>query len=302
MDYPRIRTFSLDCRERYGRTIGKIPLDLGHSCPNRAQGGCIFCRPASFTPASLRASDSLDQQIHRGKELLLKGRFRQYLGYFQQETCTALPTERLLPHLSQVLADPACLGLILSTRPDAIADDLPPALAQLMRHSGKDCLIELGLQSCHERSLQWLNRNHGFEVFLQAVSRLARHDNLRIGVHLILGIPGESEADMLDTLRRVCALPIQALKLHHLQVIRDTPLQMLYQQGRVPVFSPDDYMELLLTLLPWIPRSIAIHRLWATSHPKLLIAPRWNLLTNELSRRLLELMSARGLFQGQALA
>ncbi|NCC77639.1 MAG: hypothetical protein EOM08_14545, partial [Clostridia bacterium] len=104
------------------------------------------------------------------------------------------------------------------------------------------------------------------------------------------------------TLRRVCALPIQALKLHHLQVIRDTPLQMLYQQGRVPVFSPDDYMELLLTLLPWIPRSIAIHRLWATSHPKLLIAPRWNLLTNELSRRLLELMSARGLFQGQALA
>ncbi|HND00140.1 MAG TPA: radical SAM protein, partial [Myxococcota bacterium] len=237
MEPPRLRSFSQECRERYGRTIGKIPLDLGLPCPNRARGGCLFCHPASFTPASLRPGDPLTEQIRRGKELLLKGRFRHYLAYFQQETCTALPTDLLLPHLDRVLADGDCLGLILSTRPDAIAEDLPPALARLCRDSGKDCLIELGLQSRHERSLAWLNRNHGYSDFLAAVERLSPHDQLRIGVHLILGIPGESEADMVDTLRSVCDLPIQALKLHHLQVIRETPLQGLYQQGQVPVFG-----------------------------------------------------------------
>ncbi|MGE4559412.1 MAG: radical SAM protein, partial [Desulfobulbus sp.] len=246
VDRPRIRTFSLHCRERYGRAVGKIPLDLGVPCPNRAQGGCIFCRPAGFTPASLRPDDSIDQQIDRGKQLLLKGRFRHYLAYFQQETCTALANERLLPILHRILADPDCLGLILSTRPDAIACGLPPELSRLVQRSGKDCLIELGLQTCHERSLHWLNRNHGYGDFLGAVERLARYERLRIGVHLILGIPGESEADMRQTLQNVCGLPIHALKLHHLQVIRDTPLHDLYQRGQVPVLSLDAYMELLL--------------------------------------------------------
>lgn len=302
MEPPRLRSFSQECRERYGRAIGKIPLDLGLPCPNRAQGGCIFCHPASFTPASLRTSDPLAEQIRRGKQLLLKGRFRHYLAYFQQETCTALPTDLLMPHLAQVLADADCLGLILSTRPDAIAEDLPPALAQLTRQSGKDCLIELGLQSRHERSLAWLNRNHGFEDFLAAVGLLSRYDQLRIGVHLILGIPGESEADMVDTLRSVCALPIQALKLHHLQVIRDTPLHRLYEQDQVEVYELEAYMELLLRLLPWIPAPITLHRLWATAHPALLIAPRWHVVAAELSKHLHRLMTARGIIQGQALA
>lgn len=302
MEPPRLRSFSQDCRECYGHTLGKIPLDLGLPCPNRAHGGCIFCHPASFTPASLRAIDPLPEQIRRGKALLLKGRFRHYLAYFQQETCTALPTDRLLPQLAQVLGDVDCRGLILSTRPDAIASDLPPALAQLTRASGKDCLVELGLQSCHARSLAWLNRNHGFEDFLAAVELLSRHDQLRIGVHLILGIPGESEADMVDSLRSVCGLPIHALKLHHLQVIRDTPLHRLYEQGQVEVLGLEEYMELLLHLLPWIPPSITLHRLWATAHPALLIAPRWNVVTAELSKRLQQFMVERDISQGQALA
>ncbi len=297
---PRIRTFSHHCHARYGHAIGKIPLDLGIPCPNRARGGCIFCAPASFTPQSLRREDSIAKQIQRGKALLLKGRFRHYLAYFQQETCTALATDQLLPILHQVLEDPDCLGLILSTRPDAIAAELPRELSHLARHQGKDCLIELGLQSCHKRSLQWLNRNHSYDDFLQAVERLAQWSNLQIGVHLILGIPGESEADMQQTLQAVCSLPIHALKLHHLQVIRDTPLHRLYEQGQVPIFTLHAYMELLLALLPHIPASITIHRLWATSPPALLIAPKWNILAGELSQSLLALMEARDITQGQA--
>lgn len=300
MDRPRLRTFSIHCRERYGQTLGKIPLDLGIPCPNRAAGGCIFCRPASFTPYSLRATDPIPVQIHRGKTTLLKGRYHQYLGYFQQETPTALATARLIPILAEVLDDPACRGLILSTRPDAIAHDLPAALSDLIQDRGTTCLVELGLQSSHERSLRLLNRNHSYAACTEAVDRLRSVQGLEVGVHLMLGIPGESAADMLASVTAVCTLPIQALKLHHLQVIRQTPLHRLYQDNLVEVFTVNAYLDLLLSLLPHIPAHITLHRLWSTAHPHLLVAPRWHILTAELSLRLQETMRARDLWQGQA--
>lgn len=299
MDTPRIRTFSEHCRERYGQTIGKIPLDLGIPCPNRSAGGCLYCRPASFTPYSLRAADPLKVQIARGKQYLLRNRFTRYFGYFQQETSTALATSRLMPLLAEVLAEPDCLGVILSTRPDALAPDLLPALSELVDQRGKECLIELGLQSIHPQSLRLLNRNHGFEDFVAAVKRIQAAGNLQIGAHLILGIPGESEQEMLTSVQTVTSLGIDALKLHHLQVIKDTPLHHLYNQDQVTVFDLDGYLRLLLRLLPYIPASITLHRLWSTSHPDLLVAPRWRLLTGSLSQRLLKMMAEQNVRQGQ---
>lgn len=300
MQRPRIRTFSVHCREHYGQTIGKIPLDLGVPCPNRARGGCLYCRPASFTPFSLRSTDELAEQIRRGKKHLLKGRFHQYFGYFQQETSTALTTAELMPLLLQPLADPDCLGLILSTRPDAVAADLPSALAKVIQESGKPCLVELGLQSIHARSLELLNRNHSLADFLDAFARLSGVDGLQVGAHLILGIPGESAADMLATVRAVCALPVQALKLHHLQVIRDTPLHRLHARDPIPLFTLQGYLDLLLRLLPHIPGDVTLHRLWSTARPELLVGPQWGCLTGELSARLRRMMAEQGIWQGQA--
>ncbi|MBV5317310.1 MAG: TIGR01212 family radical SAM protein [Desulfobulbaceae bacterium] len=299
MNLPRIRTFSHHCRERYGQTVGKIPLDLGIPCPNRSQGGCLYCRPASFTPFSLRTADSLAEQIRRGKQYLLRGRFSRYFAYLQQETPTAMATDRLMPLLAKVLKDADCLGLILSTRPDAIAADLPEALAKLVKCCGKQCLIELGLQSIHPASLELLNRNHSYGDFLDAVRRIQAAGTLQIGVHLILGIPSETKAQMLATIRTVGNLGIQAIKLHHLQVIRETALHTLYDQGRVPVLTLAGYLELLLELLPHIPADITIHRLWSTAHPDLLVAPRWQSLTGPLSQQLHRLMEERNLWQGQ---
>lgn len=295
---PRIHTFSQYCRERYGQTVGKIPLDLGLRCPNRDHGGCLFCRPVSFTPYSLRPQDTLAEQIQRGKRYLLRNRFHRYLAYFQQETPTALATDRLLPLLASVLDDQDCLGLIVSTRPDCLADDLPAALTDLIRNCNKDCLVELGLQSIHPVSLQRLNRRHSYEDFTSALERLRAAGGLSVGVHLILGIPGETEADMLTTIRTVAALGLDALKIHHLQVIRDTPLHALYADGQVRVFEQVEYLQLLLRLLPHIPWETIVHRLWATAHPDLLIAPRWNCLTGDLSRRLQALMAEQALRQG----
>lgn len=295
---PRIRTFSVHCRERYGHTVGKIPLDVGVVCPNRRHGGCLFCRPASFTPHALRRADSLAEQIYRGKRYLLSGRFRYYFAYFQQETPTALPAGTLLTIIEQVLADTDCLGLILSTRPDTLTAELLHALAHLVRDQGKECLIELGLQSAHDQSLAFLNRNHSVADCLGAAHLVRAQPGLHLGVHLILGIPGETIADMIKTVAMACAMGVQAMKLHHLQVIRGTPLHQLYRQGALPVFDLEAYLELLLALLPRIPAHITLHRLWATAHPQLLVAPRWHSHTGDLSAQLLKRMEERELWQG----
>ena len=168
MSAPVIRTFSYHYREKYGHGVGKIPVDMGQPCPNRARGGCIFCRPASFTPSYLKNKDDLLRQVAAGKKHLLKGRFKKYFAYFQQETCTSLPVEQLVPAFRLLLTDVDCVGLILSTRPDCVKDQLIKSLAELISKTGKECLFELGLQSVHERSLKMLNRNHSFGDFQDA--------------------------------------------------------------------------------------------------------------------------------------
>ena len=299
MSTPVIRTFSYHYREKYGHGVGKIPVDMGQPCPNRAHGGCIFCRSASFTPSYIQNTDDLLKQVAAGKKHLLKGRFKKYFAYFQQETCTALPVERLLPAFRLLLTDADCVGLILSTRPDYVKVRLIEPLAELIKETGKECLFELGLQSVHERSLKFLNRNHGFAEFQDAVRRIQGAGCFELGAHLIFGIPGESEKDMLFSIRTVCELGVNALKLHHLQVIRETPLQELYEQGKVSLFSLEQYFLFLLKALPIIPAEVTIHRLWATSHPDLLLAPKWNVLASSLSRNLQEKMQKMGVWQGQ---
>ena len=159
--------------------------------------------------------------------------------------------------------------------------------------------VELGLQSVHERSLKLLNRNHSFADFKDAVRRLKEAGCFELWTHLIFGIPGESEEDMLVSVRTVCELGVNALKLHHLQVIQDTPLQKLYEQGKVVPLSQEEYFGFLLKALPIIPAEVTIHRLWATAHPDLLVAPRWNILASRLSRELMEKMAEMGVWQGQ---
>ena len=236
MPTPVIRTFSYHYREKYGHVVGKIPVDMGQPCPNRIHGGCIFCRAVSFTPSYIQNTDDLLKQVDAGKKHLLKGRFKKYFAYFQQETCTALPVEQLLPAFHLLLTDVDCVGLILSTRPDYVEKKLIEPLAELVKETNKECLFELGLQSIHERSLKLLNRNHSFTDFQKAVQLIKETGCFELGAHLIFGIPGESEEDMLFSVRTVCKLGVNALKLHHLQVIRETPLQKLYEQGKSPYF------------------------------------------------------------------
>ncbi len=293
-----IRTFSIHYREKYGFPVGKLPLDIGVPCPNREKGGCIFCHPPGFTPAYLDGRISIDKQIARGKERFLGNRFNHYLAYFQQETCTAIESDLLISYTDNILSDPACLGIIFSTRPDAINDLLLKKINSLVKTHDKECLFELGLQSSHPASLKLLNRNHLVEDFTQAVKLISQYPDIQIGAHLIFGIPDETVEDMLESLTFINSLPVTHLKLHHLQVLEGTKLQRMYERGEVNPFQLDDYLDLLLQVLPRLKTEMVIHRLWATSHPDLLIAPKWNVLATHLSNRLREKMDQDGVRQG----
>ncbi|MFT5700486.1 MAG: radical SAM protein (TIGR01212 family) [Desulforhopalus sp.] len=294
-----IRTFSHHCRAKYGEGVGKVPVDIGLICPNRKNGGCIFCRAASFTPSCLEKSDTILTQVAKAKSFLLKGRFRKYFAYFQQETCTAAPVHELLDLFKLLLADENCVGLILSTRPDAVDDKLLGPLAHLIAQVGKDCLFELGVQTVHESSLQLLNRNHTYTDFTRTVQQLKGYGCFEVGAHLIFGIPQESVDDMLTSVQEVCSLGLDALKLHHLQVIKQTPLEALYTNGEVEPFSLDSYLQLLLKVLVLVPETVTIHRLWATAHPDLLVAPKWNVLAAQLSQQLRATMERQNIWQGK---
>ncbi|MDH4319533.1 MAG: radical SAM protein, partial [Desulfobulbaceae bacterium] len=192
-----ITTFSVHYRRKYGLPVGKIPLDVGVECPNRQRGGCIFCRPAGFTPLFLNRNDAIGIQLAKGKKDLERRKFRFFLGYFQQETVTALPMEQLLPVMKQVMEEDGCVGLILSTRPDYIDSEIVATLDELCLSSGKEILVEIGLQSVHDKSLRLLNRNHTFNDYRRAAELIRLAPNLQLGVHLIFGIPGESPEEML---------------------------------------------------------------------------------------------------------
>lgn len=298
MTPPLIRTFSIDCRQRFGQAVGKVPLDLGVRCPNRRFGGCVYCRPAAYTPSCLQAGDALMVQLERGRKHLVAGRFGSYFAYLQQETSTALPPAELLPILSTLLIAEDCRGLILSTRPDYLPQELLIELAALVADSGKECLVELGLQSVHERSLSLLNRRHGYGSFVDAVVRIKEAGFLRVGAHLLFGIPGETEEDMVQSVTEVCALGVDALKLHHLQVLLDTPLADWWAEGKVHPFGREAYLELLLAILPRIPENVVLHRLWAASHPADLLAPKWNCHAATLAAELRQRLAQAGLRQG----
>lgn len=294
-----INLFSRHCRRRYGQAVGKIALSLGRVCPNRRQGGCTYCAPASFTPYYLDAGGSIADQLARGRRFLLSRKYRRYFAYFQQETSTAGPVAELIPAFAQAMAGPDCVGLIVSTRPDCLGEEVVQALAALRRREqGKEILIEVGLQSAHDPTLRRINRNHSYQDFVKAAQRV-KAAGLFLGVHLIVGLPGEDFDDMLATVRKVAEIGVDAIKFHHLQVIRGTVLHQEYQASPFAVYLPHEYLTILARLLAHVPAPVVIHRLWSSSDPSLLEQPDWGGLgAHELHAMLAGIMEREGLRQG----
>jgi uncharacterized protein len=286
-------------RARFGCRVHKITLDAGLSCPNRdgtrGTGGCIYCNAlGSGTGASARLS--ITEQI-RAATPFLRARFGagKFIAYFQSFTNTHAPAETLRALWSEALAEPDIAGLAIGTRPDCVGDDILDLLEEFGSRTWLS--LELGLQSIHDRTLALINRGHTAAEFLDTARRV-RERGIDLCVHVILGLPGESREDMLETARALSGLDIQGVKIHLQYVVRGTPLHRMYDRGEYRCLAMEEYAGILCEFIALLPRSVVIHRLTGDPHPSELAAPLWALEKNAALRLVGETFHSRGLSQG----
>jgi radical SAM protein (TIGR01212 family) len=296
----RYYPYSRFLRERFGVRVHRVTVDGGFTCPNVdgtvTVGGCVYCDNRSFSPNRRGPRQSIRDQVKHGIETLQQRyKARHFIAYFQAATNTHAPVEKLRRLYDEALDHPQVVGLAVGTRPDSVPD---PVLDLLERYATKRYVgLELGLQSRHDRSLDWMNRGHHFDAFVDAVWRAQRR-GLDVCAHVILGLPGESTDDMLSTADSIAALPIQGVKIHNLHVVHDTPMEAMYRDGQVTMLERDDYVRLVCDFLERLPADVVIHRLNGDAPPDYLVAPLWCLDKAGLLRDIVSELTRRGSRQG----
>ena len=264
-------------RKRFGSRVRKVSVDGGFGCPNRDgtldTTGCTFCDPESFSPARRMGPGPILDQINRGiGRLGTRYGVDRFVAYFQPASNTYAPIERLRNVYQQALSHPNVVGLVIGTRPDCVGDDVLDLLAEFSQRTW--LLVEYGLQTIHDRTLDWMNRGHHYDAFLDAVRR-SRCRGLEIGAHVILGLPGESREDMVATAREVARLQIDSVKLHNLHAVRNTPLADLVLSGEVRLPVLEEYVGYVVDFLEKLPPSCVIDRLSADAPPEYLVGGNW---------------------------
>jgi radical SAM protein (TIGR01212 family) len=272
----RYNTFGRYLRERFGRRVWKVTVDAGMDCPNcdgtLGVGGCAYCLRRAHSPGGVPGL-SAGEQISRGIERLRRLRSAEsFMVYFQAGTNTYAPLGELKSLFDTIRAFDDVVALAVGTRPDCLGEGVLDLLASY--HPEYEVWLELGLQSAHDRTLRAINRGHDLQAFLDAWTE-ARRRPLKLCVHLILGLPGESREDILDTIRMVADLGPDGIKLHPLQVLRGTPLAAGYERGEFRILSLGEYAALACDSLLLLPPETTIQRLTAEAPRSLLVAPDW---------------------------
>ena len=272
--------YSLDAflHEQFQEKVYKAALDAGFTCPNRdgtaGERGCIFCSAGGSGDFAgdrrLPVSLQLEQQIRRIRS---RRPVKKFIAYFQAFTNTYGPAEKLEALYREALSCPEVAALSIATRPDCLPPPVVGLLARLNRE--KPIWVELGLQTIHEKTAEYLRRGYPLSCFEEAVKNL-RAAGLDIIVHVILGLPGETGEQMLDTIRFLNRLPIRGIKLQLLHVLSGTDLAEDYEKGYFRVLAREEYIELLIRCLEELRPDIVIHRLTGDGPKKLLIAPQWS--------------------------
>lgn len=272
--------------------VQKISVNSGGTCPNRdgriGKGGCIYCNNRSFTPGYCMDGKDIANQIAEGKAFFgRKYSEMKYLAYFQSYTSTyTADIECLQRQWEEALSQEDVVGLIVGTRPDCIPDEIAKVLADLNRQ--RPIFVELGVETLRDETLRKINRGHDAACSLEAIERLAAM-GLHVGVHMIAGLPGEDDEQVLDNIDKICRQDIESIKLHHLQVLRGTALHKMWMDGEIDVkpYVPERYLDLCIEVVRRVPRRIAIERFLASSPPGMVEAPRWGLKNYEFTNLLI---------------
>jgi len=290
-----VNTFGQAMLKRHGKRVHKLALNASFTCPNRdgskGRGGCTFCNNVSFSP-NARQPASISEQIEAGRRVIRKRTgAREYIAYFQAYTNTYAGVEELARLYDQALAEPDVIGLAIGTRPDCVPEPVLDLLAAY-QEKGLEVWLELGLQSASDKTLERVNRGHGFKEYVTAV-RNAHARGLQVCTHLIIGLPGEGRQHCKSTLRRVLEHGVEGLKLHPLHVVKGTLLANQWRSGQYKPLALDDYISIAADLIELTPPEIVYHRVTATAAETILLAPEWcarkwrviNLIVQELGQR-----------------
>jgi len=293
-------TFSAELKRVFGCKVQRISVDAGFSCPNRDgtldTQGCIFCSGNGSGSHGIPRGLSIQAQLEDGKQVMRrKYRASKFIAYFQAYSNTYASVDVLRELFEQALAVPEVVGLMVATRPDCLPEDILDYLQEL---SGRTYLwLELGMQSMHDSTLQFINRRHDHACLVDAVQR-AHSRGLRVCAHVILGLPGETRQDMLAMAGELNRLGVAGVKLHLLHVMQGTRLAELYERGEVEVLGRDEYAGLVCDFLELLNPRILIHRLTGDGGHDHLIAPLWSLRKFEILNLIDAVLAQRGTHQG----
>ncbi|MGL6193887.1 MAG: TIGR01212 family radical SAM protein [Thermoguttaceae bacterium] len=266
-------------REEFGESVWKVSVDAHFTCPHKSSGGCIFCHEASYSPSREReslehnSSSSIAYQLEDGI-MRLKYRYKadKFIAYFQPSTNTYAPLEVLRKTYLEAIAHPKVVGIAIGTRPDCLDDTVLDLIAEIA--SQKWLVLEIGLQTVHDRLLRFLNRGHDYATFCDSVQR-AKSRNIRLGTHLILGLPGETDEDRLICAQKIARFEFHSVKLHNLFVVKETKLAELWNAGQVQLPSCEEYAKYVVDFLEWQHPATIIERISGDASDDYLIYPPW---------------------------
>lgn len=299
-DNKRYHTFNYYLKNKYQSKVAKVSLNAGFTCPNRdgtkGTGGCIFCSSTGSGDFAGNIQDSLEIQFSN-VSLLLQNKWPncKYIAYFQANTNTYGPLKKIKACIEPFINKKNVVAISIATRPDCLETDVLNYLAEVNNRC--DLWVELGLQTIHDQTGELINRGHNYQDFLDGLNKL-RKLKINVCVHIINGLPGETYEMMLETAKTVGQLDIQALKIHMLYVIEKTKLHQLYLQQPLKILSRDEYIDLVVKQLSYIPENIVIERLTGDGNISDLVAPLWSIRKVTILNDIDKLMVAKDYYQG----
>jgi uncharacterized protein len=290
-------------KAEFTERVQKISINAGFTCPNRdgskGTGGCTYCNNQTFSPEYCKPTRTVSQQVEEGISFFHhKYQAQHYLAYFQSYTNTYDAIDKLKAIYDEALAYPKVIGLVVGTRPDCVNDELLDYFAELSRKCY--VMIEYGIESTNDQTLEFINRGHDFACAEKAIVTTASR-GIKTGAHIILGLPRESREVILGHAANLSRLPIDALKIHQLQLVRGTRMakQFVENPEWFNLFSASEYVDLVVDFLERFNPDIAIERFVSQSPQKLLIAPEWGLKNFEFTAKIEKRLVERDTWQGR---
>ena len=300
LDNKRYHTLNYHLKNKFKEKVVKVSLNAGFTCPNidgtKGYGGCIYCSKSGSGEFGGNVNESLTSQFNKVKQVMdKKWTTTKYIGYFQARSNTYSNISTLKEKYEEVLKIDNVIGLFIATRCDCITDECLDYLEELSKRTY--LTIELGLQTIHEKTSKLINRGHTLKEFDDMVKKL-RDRNINVVVHIINGLPYETKEMMLKTVKHINKLDIQGIKIHMLNIIKDTPLEELYNKEKFHILTKEEYIDIVIDELELLNEEIVIHRITADPDPKTLVEPTWLLkkfcLLNDIDKE----MKKRDTYQG----